>query len=302
MKYSNKQIKCILRIQEFVETANMLSRMYNEFDDKELSVANITDKSRIYKIYCSSIYNLIDAIKKSEYLFGECKKYPDFKNIINKEFIANGDKYYAKGNYKSNFYKIIKTIRDQVNHYTRGDEDDNMLFEIYIDFKAIEELRLIVNDIFYEIYNKLERNKIESIVLSRPKIKYSIDKMNDRIDLIEKKCNESTNEIDKAFSKENIESIQILKDYFDPNNLFKLLNKDKDAEKKYNKMDNRIDELFEQELQYVDSNGTDLQKEAVNLIKDFISKDTTSKNDYDNNLKKLTEDLTKLAEKKNKNE
>ena len=63
-----------------------------------------------------------------------------------------------------------------------------------------------------------------------------------------------------------------------------------------------MDELFEQELQYVDSNGTDLQKEAVNLIKDFISKDITSKNDYDNNLKKLTEDLTKLAEKKNENE
>ena len=44
------------------------------------------------------------------------------------------------------------------------------------------------------------------------------------------------------------------------------------------------------------------RKEAVNLIKDFISKDIISKNDYDKNLKKLTEDLTKLAEKKNENE
>lgn len=38
MKCSNKQIKCILRIQEFVELANILSKMYIEFDNKELSI------------------------------------------------------------------------------------------------------------------------------------------------------------------------------------------------------------------------------------------------------------------------
>lgn len=302
MKYSNKQIKCILRIQEFVELANILSKMYIEFDNKELSIANITDKNRIYKLYCSSIYNLIDAIKQSKFLFGDCKKYSDFDDFINKEFFASGDKYYTKINYKSDFYKIMKTIRDQVNHFNRDDEDDNMLFEIYIDFNIIDSLRLIINDIFYEIYTKLDKTKIESIILSKPKIKYSFDKMNEKIDLIEQKCNESTNEVDKIFAKENEESIEILRDYFNPNNMFKLLNKDENIEKKYDAMDKRMDEMFEQQLQYVDLNGTNQQKEVINLIKDFTSRDITSKNDYDKNLKKLTEDLLKLVENKDKNE
>ena len=302
MKCSNKQIKCILRIQEFVELANMLSKMYIEFDNKELSIANITDKNRIYKLYCSSIYNLIDAIKQSKFLFGDCKKYSDFDDFINKEFFASDDKYYTKINYKSDFYKIMKTIRDQVNHFNRDDEDDNMLFEIYIDFNIIDSLRLIINDIFYEIYTKLDKTKIESIILSKPKIKYSFDKMNDKIDLIEQKCNESTNEVDKIFAKENAESIEILRDYFNPNNIFKLLNKDENIEKKYDAMDNRMDEMLEQQLQYVELNGTNQQKEAINLIKNFTSQDIISKNDYDKSLKKLAEDLTKLVENKDKNE
>ena len=302
MRYSNKQIKCILRIQEFLEMSNMLSKMYIEFDDKELSIVNLTNKSRVYKIYCSSIYNLLDAIKQSKYIFGNCKKYSDFENFINKEFFASGDNYYANVNYKSDFYKIMKTIRDQVNHYTRDDEDDNMLFEIYIDFKIIDKLRLIINDIFYEIYNKLDKSKIENIVLSKSKIKYSFDKMSDKIDLIEQKCNESTNEVDKIFAKENQELIQILRDYFNPNNMFELLSKDENTEKKYDAMDNRMDEMFEQQIQYVDQNGNNQQKAVINLIKDFTSKEIISKNDYEKSIKKLTDDLMKIVENNNKNE
>lgn len=209
MKYSNKQIKCILRIQEFLEIANMLSEMYIEFDEKELSIANLTNKNRLYKVYCSSIYNLLDDIKQSKDIFGNCKKYPDFEDFINKQYNANTEKYYEKPDYKSNFYKVIKTIRNQTNHFNRDDEDENMLFEIYIDFNIIDSLRLIISDIFYEIYNKLDKTKIESIVLSTPKVKYSFDKMNDKIDMIEQKCNASKNEVDKVFTKENEESIQI---------------------------------------------------------------------------------------------
>ena len=160
----------------------------------------------------------------------------------------------------------------------------------------------IINDIFYEIYNKLDKSKIEKIVLSKPKIKYSFDRMNDKIDMIEQKCNESKNEIDKVFAKENEESIQILRDYFNPSNMFKLLSKDGNIEKKYDEMDNRMNEMFEQQLQYVELNGTNQQKAAINLIKNFTSQDIISKNDYDKSLKKLAEDLTKLVEKKDKNE
>lgn len=234
-------------------------------------------------------------------MFGDCKKYSDFDDFINKEFFAS-DKYYKKINYKSDFYRIMKTIRNQVNHFNRNDEDDNMLFEIYIDFNIIDSLRLIINDIFYEIYTKLDKTKIESIILSKPKIKYSFDKMNEKIDLIEQKCNESTNEVDNFCTKENAESIEILRDYFNPNNIFKLLNKDENIEKKYDAMDNRMDEMLEQQLQYVELNGTNQQKEAINLIKKFTSQDIISKNDYDKSLKILAENLTKLVENKDKNE
>lgn len=301
MEYSNKQIKCVLRIQEFVEMSNTLSKIYGEFDDKELSITNLADKNRIYKVYCSSIYNLLDAIKKSKDLFGNCKKYTDFQNFINREYVAYGNKYYEKSNYKSNFYKIMKAIRDQVNHYTRDDEDENILFEINIDFTIIEELRLMINDIFNEIYNKIDKKRIEQLILSKPKIQYSFDKINDKIDLMEQKCNESTNEVDKIFSRENAESIQILRNYFNPNNMLNLLNKDENIVKKYDLMDDRMNELFEQQCQYLDSNGTEQQKMIVNLVREFVSKDITTKNDYDKKLKDLANEIIDLSGNQDKN-
>lgn len=49
--------------------------------------------------------------------------------------------------------------------------------------------------------------------------------------------------------------------------MFKLLSKDGNIEKKYDEMDNRMNEMFEQQLQYVELNGTNQQKEAINLNK-----------------------------------
>ena len=296
MKYSNKQIKSLLRIQEFVEMSNTLSRIYKEFDDKDLSIINIFDKNKIYKAYCSSIYNLIDAVKQSKYLLENCKKYSEFEVYINREYFASCDKYYSKSNYKSDFYKIMKTIRDQVNHYTRDDEDDNMLFEVNIDFSIIEELRLIINDIFNEVYNKIDKDKIEMIVLSKPKIQYSYDRFNESINLIEKKNNESQSEIDSVFSKENKRSIQILKDYNNPHNVFKLLNNDSEIMQKYDFMDCEMDNMFHELCNYVDENGNELQKETIRLIKEFTtSNKKISKNEYDKNVKRLASDLKELG-------
>lgn len=300
MKYSNKQIKCVLRIQEFVEMSNTLSKIYREFDDKELSITNFSDKNIIYKTYCSSIYNLMDAIKNSKYLFENCKKYTNFQNFINRKYVAYGNKYYKGSNYKSDFYKIMKAIRDQANHYTKDDEDENILFEINVDFTIIEELRLMINDIFNEVYKKIDKKKIEQLILSKPKIQYYFDKINDRIDLMEEKCNESTNEVDKIFSRENAESIQILRDCFNPSNMLNLLNKDENTVKKYDLMNDRMNELFEQQCQYLGSNGTEQQRRTINLVKEFASEDIVTKNDYDKKLKDLTNKITALSENQEK--
>ena len=68
MNYTNKQINQILHIQDFLGTTNTLSKIYKEYDNKELNANNIIEKQCIYKLFCSAIYNLTDAIKKSNQL------------------------------------------------------------------------------------------------------------------------------------------------------------------------------------------------------------------------------------------
>ena len=97
MKYTNKDINRILRIREFVETSNTLSKVYLDFDNKEYSIATFNDKDRIFKVYCSSIYNLIKAIKDDKQYFDKSHKYDEFDKLINEKFIAE----------KSDYLKII---------------------------------------------------------------------------------------------------------------------------------------------------------------------------------------------------
>ena len=44
MNYTNKQINRILHIQDFLGIANTLSKIYSEYDDKELTSDNIVEK------------------------------------------------------------------------------------------------------------------------------------------------------------------------------------------------------------------------------------------------------------------
>lgn len=291
MEYSNKQIKQILRIQEFIGLSNTLAEIYIEYDDKELSLKNLSNKEKIYKAYCSSISNSIDAIKNSEYLFSECKKFHEFIEYINKEYVASEKEYFDNPNYKSNFYKIIKTIRNQVNHINRDDEDDNMLFQIYIDFDIIENVRLIINDIFNEIYFKIDKNKIESIILSNARIKYIFDDFNNKITVLEDKIVESDNKLNEIFKSENEEALQLLKDFIEPNNLIKAINGDEIAIDKCDSIDKRTSELFEKAYQYVCKNGNEESKKAMEAIKQLNKVDVCSKNDYDNKLNKLLDDI-----------
>lgn len=301
MEFTNNQIKCILRIKEFVETSNTLSKLYKEFDDKELTLLNITDQERLYKVYCSSIYNLIKAIKESKDLFGSCKKYNEFDIFINKEYLATNDKYFDDPDYKSNFYKIIKTIRHQINHFNRDDENDNVLFEIYIDFNVVEELRLIINDIFYEVYNKLDKKKINKIYLAKPVINYSFEKVSDEINKAEQVFNEIKTNVDKSIVETNKELIDSLREYFNPSDILNLLNGDDDTIEKYELMDDKIDNLFIKETEYIEENGNQFHKDAMDLI-NFISNDDgpITKNELEKKKEDIKKRLIELAEKYDK--
>ncbi len=88
MKYTNKDINRILRIREFVETSSTLSKVYLNFDNKEYSIDTFNDKDRMFKVYCSSIYNLIKAIKDDKQYFDKSDKYDEFDKLINEKSIA----------------------------------------------------------------------------------------------------------------------------------------------------------------------------------------------------------------------
>ena len=298
MTYTNKQINRILHIQDFLGTANILSKIYREYDNKELNASNIIEKQCIYKLFCSAMYNLIDAIKKSNEIFGNTKSYKLFQQNINKKFVADNNEFVERESYESNLYKILAQIRHQNNHFEKDDNDDTMLFEIYIDFEILDDLRKIIDEIFYEVYNEIDKNKIKQITLSRPKIKYSFDKFDKNVDYIELKYLESTNEIDKIFAKDNERAIEILREYCNPSNIFDLVNNDKETLKKYDLNDKEMDELFNKYDKYIFENGNELQKQAMNLIKDFfINNENVTKSEYDQNTKELVDKLKELKEK-----
>mgnify|MGYP000543385829 FL=1 len=298
MTYTNKQINRILHIQDFLGTANILSKIYREYDNKELNASNIIEKQCIYKLFCSAMYNLIDAIKKSNEIFGNTKSYKLFQQNINKKFVADNNEFVERESYESNLYKILAQIRHQNNHFEKDDNDDTMLFEIYIDFEILDDLRKIIDEIFYEVYNEIDKNKIKQITLSRPKIKYSFDKFDKNVDYIELKYLESTNEIDKIFAKDNERAIEILREYCNPSNIFDLVNNDKETLKKYDLNDKEMDELFNKYDKYIFENGNELQKQAMNLIKYFfINNENVTKSEYDKNTKELVDKLKELKEK-----
>ena len=222
MKYTDKQIGKILNVQEFVSMANTLSKVYLDFENKEYFIDTFTDRDRIYRLYCASIYNLVKAIQDSKEYFINTKKYEEFEKIINQEFVANDNKYYKKKNYKATLFKIIETIRHQVNHSLKDDEDNNILFAAYIDFEILENLRFIINDIFSEVYNQIDKSKIKELILNKPKIKYSMDKLSNKVDELKLRIPENENRLNEVFKKDNERSLELFDQLFNGSNLYDL--------------------------------------------------------------------------------
>lgn len=302
MKYTDKQIGKILNVQEFVAMSNTLSKVYLDFENKEYFIDTITDRDRIYRLYCASIYNLVKAIQDSKEYFINTKKYEEFEKIINQEFVANDNKYYKKENYKATLFKIIETIRHQVNHSLKDDEDNNILFAAYIDFEILENLRLEINDIFSEVYNQIDNAKIKEIILNKPKIKYSMDKLSNKVDELKLRIPKNENRLNEVFKKDNERSLELFDQLFGSSNIYDLFIKDPEAIRKFELADMEIQESFNKIEKYI-KNGTDLEKEAVRVLKEFMENDKeTSIKDSNKNIEELKNRLEKLVEKNNKNE
>lgn len=303
MKYTDKQIGKILNVQEFVAMSNTLSKVYLDFENKEYFIDTFTDRDRIYRIYCASIYNLIKAIQDSKEYFINTKKYEEFEKMINQEFIANDNKYYKKENYKATLFKIIETIRHQVNHSLKDDEDNNILFAAYIDFEILENLRFIINDIFSEVYNQIDKTKIKEIVLNKSKIKYSMDKLSNKVDELKLRIPENENRLSDVFKKDNERSLELFDQLFNGSNLYDLFMGDPEAIKRFDSADREIQKSFKKIEKYINVNGTNLEKEAFKIYKEFIENDEeVSIKDTTKNIEEMKVRLEKLVEKNNKND
>lgn len=303
MKYTDKQIGKILNVQEFVAMSNTLSKVYLDFENKEYFIDTFTDRDRIYRIYCASIYNLIKAIQDSKEYFINTKKYEEFEKMINQEFIANDNKYYKKENYKATLFKIIETIRHQVNHSLKDDEDNNILFAAYIDFEILENLRFIINDIFSEVYNQIDKTKIKEIVLNKSKIKYSMDKLSNKVDELKLRIPENENRLSDVFKKDNERSLELFDQLFNGSNLYDLFMGEPEAIKRFDSADREIQKSFKKIEKYINVNGTNLEKEAFKIYKEFIENDEeVSIKDTTKNIEEMKVRLEKLVEKNNKND
>ena len=303
MKYTDKQISKILNVQEFVSMSNTLSKVYLDFENKEYFIDTFTDRDRIYRLYCASIYNLVKAIQDSKEYIINTKKYEEFEKIINQEYVANDNKYYKKENNKATLFKIIETIRHQVNHSLKDEEDNNILFAAYIDFEILENLRFIINDFFSEIYNQIDKTKIKEIVLNKPKIKYSMDKLSNKVDELKLRIPENENRLNEIFKKDNESSLELFEQLFNGSNLYDLFMKDPEAIKRFDSADREIQESFKKIEEYINVNGTNLEKEAFKIYKEFMENDEeVSIKDTTKNIEEMKARLEKLVEKNNKND
>lgn len=303
MKYTDKQVSKILNVQEFTAMSNTLSKVYLDFENKEYFIDTFTDRDRIYRIYCASIYNLVKAIRDSKEYFINAKKYEEFEKMINQEFIANDNKYYKKENYKATLFKIIETIRHQVNHSLKDDEDNNILFTAYIDFEILENLRLIINDIFSEVYNQIDKVKIKELILNKPKIKYSMDKLSNKVDELKLRIPDNENRLNKVFKKDNERLLELFDQLFNSSNLYDLFMKDPEVIKQFEFADKEIQESFKKVEEYINENDNELEKEALHVFKTFIEeKKDESIKDITKNVEELKIRLEKIVESYNKNE
>ena len=223
--------------------------------------------------------------------------------MINQKFIANDNKYYKKENYKATLFKIIETIRHQVNHSLKDDEDNNILFAAYIDFEILENLRIVINDIFCEAYNEIDKSKIKEIILNKPKIKYSMDKLSNKVDELKLKIPENENRLNKIFKKENERSLELFDQLFNDSNLYDLIMEDPEAIKQFDSADKEIQESFRSVEEYINKNGNKLEKDALKIFKEFTEeKKDESIKDVTKNVEELKTRLENLIENNIKNE
>lgn len=295
MEYTNKQLNKILSLKEFLEITNTLSEVYKSYNDKKISVKNDIDKSNIYKVFCGSLFNTLDGIIKCKEFFNNCIKFDNLNNLLNQVYITEDKEIYNKVGYKTTLYKMLRETRNLYNHFEKEENDETMLYEVYIDLNILEEIRKLANDIFYEFYKNIDAKCLKNAEINRKKIKYRLGLLNNSIVNLENKIIASNNRIDKIYERETKESIALVKKTFEPGNLYDLFNGDKSAIEEFNNIDSKISGYYKKAKNEVEKNGSDNEKKVMQILDEFMKSDEEiSYKEREENFERMIEDVKRI--------
>lgn len=295
MEYTNKQLNKILSLKEFLEITNTLSEVYKSYNDKKILVKNDIDKSNIYKVFCGSLFNTLDGIIKCKEFFNNCIKFDNLNNLLNQVYITEDKEIYNKVGYKTTLYKMLRETRNLYNHFEKEENDETMLYEVYIDLNILEEIRKLANDIFYEFYKNIDAKCLKNVEINRKKIKYRLGLLNNSIVNLENKIIASNNRIDKIYERETKESIALVKKTFEPGNLYDLFNGDKSAIEEFNNIDSKISGYYKKAKNEVEKNGSDNEKKVMQILDEFMKSDEEiSYKEREENFERMIEDVKRI--------
>ena len=137
----------------------------------------------------------------------------------------------------------METIRHQSNHSRKDEDDNNLLFDVYIDFDIVDKLRSLTDEMFYEIFDTIDRKKLKEINISKPIIKYSFNRLKLQIEQVRDRVNDIDNEMND------------------------LLTKDKKALSEFDS----VDSMMSKTEKYVNEKVSDFEKEALAIIREFLN-------------------------------
>lgn len=288
---SNKQIQKLISIINMLDIVTFLSKEYVAYGELEINKENIINRGIIYKLFCSNMFNLIDYVKKSQYLFEQVSdEYNLFVAQINKLYITNNEKYFEKISKELTIYELLREMRNELNHFEKDVNDEITLFEIEIKFSDVENIRLIIEDMITKKNKLIDKNRMNKKILSRPKILYETDKIENSIYSFEEKVNANVSNSD---NKEMfLEAASILKSLYGPEILLGLINGDKQAEDFLNLQIEKFEIIDSKCEEEVLKNGSEQDINKYYAIKSIIENFNSNDNNFI--LDKYNENIEKL--------
>lgn len=150
----------------------------------------------------------------------------------------------------------METIRHQSNHSRKDEDDNNLLFDVYIDFDIVDKLRSLTDEMFYEIFDTIDRKKLKEINISKPIIKYSFNRLKLQIEQVRDRVNDIDNEMNDLFKDDNNRALELFEKLFSAENIYDLLTKDKKALSEFDS----VDSMMSKTEKYVNEKVSDFEK------------------------------------------